>query len=592
MTPYPFGSDGNPASPGALGVPCDQAPVGTQCALQVTSMAFRAWNRGLAAATAADTPGNVAFGVWLFNGTTWYPDPTFPGSATCGGSTVLWAGKLDYWLIGGSSDAAQQTLCRFDGVNLVWQPLPLPPATVARLPFNSSTNKPVGGVTSGTCYAWNNCWFFGTDGIVVHWDGQTLSDASPGLGSSPWLRGDFTAAVAGTDPSGNAFGLAVTDAGTTDASHREVSGGVPLPTDPNGSPPPQLFGSQGGSFTPLSFSPPATAEPGDPFTTDLVSAGSDPQGDIWVAGDPTNRQPLQKPTPAPLLRLTERGTQAPCAGYGPGTFTYVGKPPYPSNGFQWDALAVFPNDGSVLAGGKYESNGDPEPIYHLSSPDTEPMIVRAACGQQPTVTRFTAPDPEASDPKAAPLIPADVHGSTTAVAANAANDAWASTSGGGVTSPPSGGVSQNIPQPPHMYRFTDGQAPSAPAGDDGELRPSLFTLGPPVYVPGAPTIVVLPPSVTSTVTKAPPRTIKLKPAIYAVQAPKLRRARGGKYTLSISFKVRRAVTIGIEGLRGRKVVASTGLKHFNPPRGELTLVLDRKHWPTSLRYISPKKGSG
>jgi hypothetical protein len=522
---------------------------------------------------------------------------------------VLWAGKLDYWLIGSSgqtgSGGPQQTLCRFDGVNLVWEPLSLPAATIARMPINPDSNKPIGGVTSGACYAWNNCWFFGTDGIVVHWDGQALTDASPGLGASPWLQGDFTAAVAGTDPAGNEFGLAVTDAGTTTVDHFETNDppkvAPALTPDPTTSRALQVFGSQGGPFAPLSFSPLASAHPGgcvispatecDQFTTDLVAAAFDSQGDVWVAGDPTKREESSEPAPAQLLRLTEQGAQAPCDGYDANTFTYAASTPFPSNGsYHWNALSVFANDGSAVAGGKYQSNVTITPKRGNAIPDAaEPVIVRAACGQQPITTRFLGPDPTDAS---APPIPADVGGSTTAVAANAANDAWASTSGGGVSATDSTGTSYPVPQPPHLYRWTDGQPVSAPAGDDNESRPSLFTLGPPAFVIGAPTIVTLPPSVTTTVTKGKTKQVKLKPAIYSVQLPKLRRARDGTYTLYISFRVRRTLMIGLQGLRGRKVVASSGLKRFTPPRGQLALRLDRKHWPTGLRYVFPKGSHG
>src|SRR5215472_349261 len=125
--PYPFGTDGNPVDP--TSGTCVRSPL--LCYLNVTSMAFRAWNRGLAATTnpgASPTP----FGVWLFNGTRWYPDPTFPGASVCKGNTVLWAGKLDYWLIG-TGQNGWAPLCRFDGSNFLWEPLPMPQGTIDRL---------------------------------------------------------------------------------------------------------------------------------------------------------------------------------------------------------------------------------------------------------------------------------------------------------------------------------------------------------------------------------------------------------------------------------------------------------------------------
>ena len=120
VLPYPFGSDGNPVDPNSAlcarpGAPSgpdwtgDFSPEGggaagnPPCYLQVNSLAFRAWNRGLAATglpLSSDPTATVGFGVWLYNGANWFPDPTFPGSGVCPGSIVLWAGKLDYWLVG------------------------------------------------------------------------------------------------------------------------------------------------------------------------------------------------------------------------------------------------------------------------------------------------------------------------------------------------------------------------------------------------------------------------------------------------------------------------------------------------------------
>src|SRR5262249_19019395 len=95
VDPYPFGASGTPIAGGC-------GNVSTNC-LQVTSLAFRAWNRGLAA-TNADL-GSTPFRLWLYNGTRWYPDPTYPGPGPCPGGVVLWAGKLDYWLIGQGSSS-------------------------------------------------------------------------------------------------------------------------------------------------------------------------------------------------------------------------------------------------------------------------------------------------------------------------------------------------------------------------------------------------------------------------------------------------------------------------------------------------------
>jgi hypothetical protein len=613
VTPYPFGSDGNPVDPNSalcarLGAISGPYPLwqgdfnsaggdvqgNPPCYLQVNSFAFRAWNRGLAATglpTKVIDSGTVAFGVWLWNGTNWFPDPTFPGSNVCPGSEVLWAGKLDYWLIGpqltGGIPTPETTLCRFDGVNLEWEPLSLPATTLAMLPTNFN-GQPQGGITSGACYAWNNCWFFGNDGIEVHWDGQALTNASTDVGSSPWLDGDATAAVTGTDPSGNPFGLAVTKSTMTLGTGVQV----PLSAAPDGSPPAQVFGSQGGPWTPLTYTSGASPLPNG--TTDLTAVSANSEGDVWAAGGPNHIVTTSSapPTaPAPLERLTETGAPVACSGYDANTFTFANP-----NGYQWQALSTFPDpDGGALAAAQYGNEaltwGNPfVPTGVSGVPDSEPQLVHAACGQPPAVTEFRRPDPVVTDQSGAPLIPADYGGYVSAVAANASNDAWAATTNGNWPNCPSsvcGGTEQSGTLAPHVYRLTDGEAPDAPAGDDNESRPSLFTLGPPVFQVEPPAVVVTPVVTTTTTTKATTTQRKLPPAIYDIH-DKLRRSSHGNYTLYVTFKVRRAVTIGLEGLRGRRVVTSTGLKHFNRPRGQLALKLDRKHWPTRISLVTPK----
>ncbi len=182
--PYPFGVNGTAGAPNSS---CN----GTPCDLQVTSMAFRSWNRGLASAElwSDGTISPATYAVWEYNGTRWFPNPTFPGGSVCKGDVILWAGKLDYWLVGDATGTSSwPALCRFDGVNDEWEALPVPAATRAEVPVVPGSIMD-DHITTGACLAWNDCWFFGTGGVVVHWDGQSLSNASIGLGPSPWLAG-------------------------------------------------------------------------------------------------------------------------------------------------------------------------------------------------------------------------------------------------------------------------------------------------------------------------------------------------------------------------------------------------------------------
>ncbi len=550
-------------------------------------MAFRSWNHGLAAVAAFDAnslvlEGAGAYGLWIYNGQRWFPDPTFPGSKTCGGDTVLWAGKLDYWLVGdlvgtgGDVTEDWPPLCRFDGVNYEWEKLPVPAATLAEVPQSSPGVPEHGGINAGACLAWNDCWFFGTYGTVVHWDGTRLSNASVGLGSSPWLQADYTAAAVQTDEAGNPFGFAVAAsstgayvvAGTTSPLDAHA-----VPAQPDGAPPPQLFASFGGAFAPLGFTPPTSPLPNDPFRTDLVAVGFNPAGDGWVAGNPRySVQPGagQPPEPASLAPITTGGTET-CS---PTEFSDSS-----SGYYLWSSIGVFPA-GDALAGGKV--------LWDPATSTTEPVLVDASCNGAPVITRFRELDPTAPSPASAPLIPADEDARVTSVAVNAVNDAWTATSPGTIQNATGNATYDN--QPPHLYRWTDGQTPLAPAGNDYEPRPLAQSIDPIQYVVSPPVVVTEPPPPTTetTVMKSTTKTVKLKSPIYAVKS-KLLAARNGTSTLLITFKVRAQVTIGAEGLLHGKVVSNTGLRRFRAgTTGELRLTLNTKAWPKQIKFYLPK----
>src|SRR5262249_51122567 len=144
--------------------------------------------------------------------------------------------------------------------------------------------------------------------------------------------------------------------------------------------------------------------------------------------------------------------------------------------------------------------------------------------------------------------------------------------------PPGEGV---FLQPPRLYRYTDGQAPQAPAGDDLEQRPLQLQEDPPiiVVVPVAepPPPPPPPPPVTTTTTTS----TTLPPAVFGVKV-KVR-----KLTLYGSFSVRRDIVLGLAALRRGHVVAQTRLHTFHPGKGQLSVKLKRKSWPTAIQFVTP-----
>jgi hypothetical protein len=599
VQPYPFGSEGTPVESSKCAREADGSDP-PSCYLTVTSLAFRSWNRGLAATAQASADPQVAaknaFGVWIFNGTHWFPDPTFPGHNTCPGSTVAWAGKLDYWLVGGPSSSGKWApLCRFDGELHEWEPLEVPPATLAHVtppptPEVPNPRPKEGTITAVACLARDDCWFFGTYGTVVHWNGKALSDASPDT-SQGWLQGEYTGAVARLDPAGNPFGVAV---GAT--SERAATQG-PLPAQPDGAPPPQMYTSSEAAFTPVAFSPPTTPQPGDPYRTDLVAVDFDSAGQGWVAGNPAGLSarfrspaeavdppsppafrpfnPPRSAQPSPLVPVTPTGRATLCSGPPETTFTYS---PFsdPAGAILWSSVAVLPDTGEALAGGRARlptAEGEP----------AEPVIAQSGCEGASTVTRFRTADPTFTGVGPIPTVPADRKGTVTAAAANATNDAWAATTAGTLPRPSNSGFPIN--ERPHLYRLTDGQPPAAREGDDNEFPPLELQLDPTIFVPEAPEPPAPQPPPT-VVTQTHSET--LPPALYGLKAKIHSNKRHGHLYLSLylTFKLRRPVTIGAHALRHGRVVSVARPRLFSGGSGLLILTLDRRHWPTKIEFVA------
>ena len=647
------------------------------CFLTVTSMAFRSWNHGLAATYPAslwrDGLSGAAraeknpYGVWIFDytaetGPQWFPDPTFPGRKACPGHTIVWAGKLDYWLVGGPTDRNWSRLCRFDGLTDQWQPFAVPAATLRRVtppvipptpatsPRAAATTTPApisdrspreGGITSAACLAWSDCWFFGSYGAVLYWNGSTLTDASPAP-TERWLDGEYLAAATNEDPVGDPFAVAVS--GTAEylnsqsARERELIPARPSAPGTAGSPPPELFRSLGWEFTfgllggssALPFSPPTdpqdgAEEPGgatrpvdpggwkDPYRTDLVAVGFNEAAEGWVAGnpaglrtnwecedicgEPAHRQIAGAEALAPLVPVSlSSGTEDKCTDgpFAPEKLTFSDVvPPKEFGSFLWSSLAVVPavGEAQLPASGEAVAGGSMRPHEvegsERNSPGTlpEPVIVQANCDGAMTTTRFrVAEAAEQTEPNRTEAEAADRGGTVTAISASAKNDAWAATSDGqllGRVNPSEPPMREKVIQAPHLYQLTDGRTPEALEGNEEEERPPELQENPPIYVfepePEPPLPPVPPPVTNTSTTHEPPAVFGVKATLHNV---------GGKLSLYLSFKLRRPITLGAEALRSGRVVARAKARHFSGRRGVLVLQLSRKHWPTKIRFTS------
>jgi hypothetical protein len=580
VEPYPFGRDGEPVDTTAPGCQVSVAGAAQACYLTITSFAFRAPNRGLAAATNTDgTPNTTPFGVWLYNGARWFPDPTFPGKRICRGGTVLWAGKRDYWLIGPSlfDTARWPSLCRFDGASFEWQPLALPTATINRVTRPDGTLLP-GGITSGACRAWNDCWFFGSYGTRVRWDGTALTDASVDPGE-PWRDSEIEDALVRTDSQGNVFGLALGAASPGSAATGSLS--TRLASPPDGSLPMQALTYAGTSWTPLPFTLPTVPVVGDPLRTDAVAATLDQDGIGWGVGNPTGvderhgaalaRPPIAAAMPAPAFAVSALGGEPDCPS--PSLDRFVVRPSGGGASTIWSGVAGADGAAYAIASG---STALPPGSPPVGDGQQEPMLARLACGAPASQVVFREPDPtfQQPDPRCGtghhppcvppPLVPADRDGWATAVAADAPNHAWATTTGGFLGDP-----SDIFREPPHLYELSDALAPAAPLGDDVEDRPLPVTADQTIFVFAPPP----PPA------PAPAARIKLKAPIHRI------RVRYKNLILRVSFTVRYPIRIGLEAKRSKLVVGRTGLHAWVSGSHTLVLRLDPKRWPTAIRFV-------
>jgi hypothetical protein len=334
-----------------------------------------------------------------------------------------------------------------------------------------------------------------------------------------------------------------------------------------------MYSSRGGAFSPLLFSPASLA--GDPFGTDLVAADFDATEQGWVAGNPGglrlreregygppaegDPKPLASPALSPLEPVSALGAGTGCKAPAPN-FEYqtIGAPD-PAGSFLWSSISVVPSSGEALAGGNMRQQN---PKFG------EPVIAQVRCDGATTLTRFRVPETP---------VPADLGGSVTAIAANATNDAWAATSIGALS-----------PQPPRLYRLTNGMEPEAPEGNNEESRPLELEVDKPIYEEEKAPVETATAVSTSVEALPPPPPITLPPAIYDVTVKLHKVKRHGRIYLSLylTFNVQRPVTLGAQALRRGHVVSTARPRLFSGHTGQLILSVERKRWPTNIRFIS------
>jgi hypothetical protein len=244
--------------------------------------------------------------------------------------------------------------------------------------------------------------------------------------------------------------------------------------------------------------------------------------------------------------------------------------------FLWSSLTVVPNSGEGMVGGLTR------PLGRIGAEPGEPVIARVSCGGPPTLTRLRVEElkneigqDELKETGTGKTVA--VPGEVTAVAANAPNDAWASTS--------ASVFADGAHEPPRLFRFWNGAPPEGvEAGNELETR-TRPPEPPPPTEPSAPPEPPAPPA-PKTVTHK--KTIKLAPSIYDVKAALHTSTVGGRphFSLYITFRLRRSVTVGAHALRNGRVVSVARPKRFSGRTGILVLGLTRQNWPTKVTFVA------
>lgn len=502
-------------------------------------LSFRAPNRGLLA-----VEGNALIprGLFTWDGRSWSQL-----AVVCGGSAsttrIAWAGPSEFWVISAPSRPRVGdgvTLCHFKGGQVV-----------ASYGTQPNAADPYQVMTAAACAGPDDCWFGGgaaTDAtgarsgaFRLHWDGQRLTTSY-----GPQGRGISD--------------LAVFDGRVWQSSYAGPgpgNGGTAENRDPESVP--RLLSVLGadGVFATDAFTPaPITGVPADGSELLALGAGD---GDLWAVGGGTVSGPsaptegiVSRP-PLVVRRTAGSGAwQEVVPSAAPGTFgagdRLTDVAPLAGAGAAWATLQAYADRSSVNA---------PARVARID----------AATGAV-TVARLPASGAG--------------RGSAARIACPAADQCWVATRAG------------------WLFHWSDG-VPLAVDADPAFA--SLITFRPnesaAQFVPDRPpvddSLLLAPPpvEVQPEATPAATRVKRVKPVVQNVRKPQLRGT-----TLVLRFRLTRAARVSLVARRHGRVVARTPLRRYAKGRVTLRLRLNRRRWPTALKFViripgqTPSAGGG
>jgi hypothetical protein len=394
-------------------------------------------------------------------------------------------------------------------------------AVVASYATPTGANDPYQTMSAAACNGPFDCWFGG-------------KDAQPPLIGSFHLHWDGTALTDVLGPQDHQIDGLAAISGQFFESVSVDNTDQPVPPEGPQNPPALLHRIVEGVTPDQQFVNEPFLPSGDPTIPSFMTLGSD-GSDLWAVGGESDTQQPRSPIAARLVNGIFEPVNVDTTHFA-ASHPFLGVAPVPGNGEAWVTVELQTADSPPL-------------------PAAEVALIGAG-GQ--TLADDTVPDPASGlAPKGSSAGP---------IACPAANDCWMVTREGWLFHY-TDGTSYPVDTDPNFAGVIDQRPPDAGTAtfypDTSPLDNSLANQV---------TVTVTPPP------PPPPRQPKTR------QLVTQERVHLHGLTLQLSFQLMARARVSLAGLRRGRIVAHTRARVFAPGRHVLSLRLNRRRWPTKLKF--------
>ena len=476
---------------------------------------------------AVEGNASIPRGLFAWDGQSWHQLAT-----VCGGpgdtARIAWAGPHEFWVV------SQPSLPRVGSGTALCHFRD--GQVVASYSTAAQSPDPYHQMFSAACRGPNDCWFGGegsedptgerVGAFHLHWDGNALETVY-----APQGRG-----VTDIEPFGDGF------VESTLVGKRPETPGAPDLAEPE-SEPRLLHRIAGTVFT------------NDPFTVD---------DEAGVPADGTE-----------LLALDSDGTELWAGGGGAAS-----GPSAPSGGAVPRSPVVLRSSGGVfeqlpLDGGLFGSNDRITDIAGVPGTDSAWAAVQPFADRRATNVKAVVAHIAADGSATVTRLPSSGagRGSAARIEFTSPTEGWLVTYGG------------------WLFHYTDGTP--LPADTDPALRGTI------TFRPNEAAEQAIPdsaPADDSQLFAPPPATVEPEPVAPPAKVRRLPalmrniRSRLHGLRLTISFRLVRRANVGLVALRRGKVVARARTRAMRPGKRSVSVRLNRRRWPTQLRFITREPG--